>query len=71
MRWHDGTPFTSEDVAASFRAVMDPRSVVQSRHGYDVVARVETPDPYTVVFRLTRPHAGFYVNFFGSAIAQP
>ena len=23
------------------------------------------------MFRLKRPHAGFYVNFFGSAFAQP
>src|SRR4030088_1681429 len=43
VRWHDGTPFTSADVVASFRAVMDPHSVVQTRHGYDVVARLDTP----------------------------
>ncbi|HEX3465964.1 MAG TPA: peptide ABC transporter substrate-binding protein [Candidatus Elarobacter sp.] len=69
VRWHDGTPFTSADVAASFRAVMDPRSVVQSRHGYDTVARVETPDAYTVRFRLKRRFAPFVGTVFAESDA--
>ena len=69
VRWHDGTPFTSADVAASFRAVMDPRSMVQTRHGYDAVARVETPDPYTVRFRLKRAFAPFVGTVFAESDA--
>jgi peptide/nickel transport system substrate-binding protein len=69
VRWHDGTPFSSADVAASFRAVMDPRSVVQSRHGYDAVARVEAPDPYTVRFRLKRRFAPFVGTVFAESDA--
>jgi peptide/nickel transport system substrate-binding protein len=69
VRWHDGTPFTSADVAASFRAVMDPSSVVQSRHGYDAVARVETPDASTVRFRLKRPFAPFVGTVFAESDA--
>lgn len=69
VRWHDGTAFTSADVAASFRAVMDPRSIVASRHGYDVVARVETPGPLTVRFRLKRPFAPFVGTIFAESDA--
>ncbi|HEY0614677.1 MAG TPA: peptide ABC transporter substrate-binding protein [Candidatus Elarobacter sp.] len=69
VRWHDGTAFTSADVAASFRAVMDPRSIVQSRHGYDVVARVETPDAQTVRFRLKRRFAPFVGTVFAESDA--
>ena len=69
VRWHDGTPFTSADVAASFRAVMDPRSVVASRHGYDAVARIATPDAYTVRFRLKRPFAPFVGTVFAESDA--
>ncbi|MEA2722094.1 MAG: peptide/nickel transport system substrate-binding protein [Candidatus Eremiobacteraeota bacterium] len=69
VRWHDGTPFSSADVAASFNAVMDPRSVVQSRHGYDFVARVETPDTHTVRFRLKRPFAPFVGTVFAESDA--
>ncbi|HEV3089036.1 MAG TPA: peptide ABC transporter substrate-binding protein [Candidatus Elarobacter sp.] len=69
VRWHDGTPFTSADVAASFHAVMDPRSVVASRHGYDAVARVETPDPLTVRFRLKHRFAPFVGTIFAESDA--
>ena len=67
VRWHDGAPFTSADVAASLRAVMDPRSLVQTRHGYDVVARVETPDPFTVRFRLKHRFAPFVGTVFAES----
>src|SRR6202011_1372588 len=67
--WHDGKPFTSADVAASYRAVMDPRSLVQSRHGYDVVARVQTPDPLTVRFTLKRAFAPFVGTVFAESDA--
>ncbi|MBV8581589.1 MAG: ABC transporter substrate-binding protein [Candidatus Eremiobacteraeota bacterium] len=67
--WHDGTPFTSADVAASFQAVMDPRNPVQTRHGYDVVARVETPDRYTVRFLLKKPFAPFVGTVFAESDA--
>ena len=69
VRWHDGTPFTSADVVASFRAVMDPGSVVATRHGYDVVARVDTPDAHTVRFRLKRPFAPFVGTIFAESDA--
>ncbi|HEY0382401.1 MAG TPA: peptide ABC transporter substrate-binding protein [Candidatus Elarobacter sp.] len=64
VRWHDGTAFTSADVLASFRAVVDPRSVVSTRHGYDVVARADAPDRFTVRFRLKRPFAPFVGTIF-------
>jgi len=67
VRWHDGAPFTSADVAASFRAVMDPRSLVQTRHGYDAVARVETPDPLTARFRLKHRFAPFVGTVFAES----
>ena len=69
VRWHDGTPFTSADVVASFRAVIDPRSVVATRHGYDVVARADAPDRYTVRFRLKRPFAPFVGTIFAESDA--
>jgi len=67
--WHDGAPFTSADVAASFRAVMDPANPVQTRHGYDVVARVDSPDAHTVRFVLKRPFAPFVGTVFAESDA--
>ena len=54
VTWHDGAPFTSADVAFSWRAILDPANDVSSRAGYDLVRTVETPDAQTVVFRLRR-----------------
>lgn len=69
VRWHDGAPFGAADVVASFRAVMDPRNPVETRHGYDDVTRVDAPDPYTVRFRLARPFAPFTGTVFAESDA--
>jgi peptide/nickel transport system substrate-binding protein len=70
-KWSDGVPFTSDDVRFSADVVRNPANNELTHVGFDLIDRVDTPDRYTVVFRLKRPHAGFYVNFFGSAFAQP
>ncbi len=67
--WQDGAPFTSHDVAFSWHAVMNPKSTVVTRHGYDDVARVDTPDPYTAVFHLKRPFAPAVNTLFGPSDA--
>jgi peptide/nickel transport system substrate-binding protein len=69
VRWQDGAPFTSRDVAFSYRAIMNPATTVATRHGYDQIARVETPDPYTAVFRLKRPFAPAVHTFFAHSDA--
>lgn len=67
VRWHDGVPFTSRDVKFTFDAIMNPANDVISRHGYDVVTRVDTPDPLTVVFHLRAPFAPFVATVFGES----
>lgn len=64
VRWQDGAPFTSADVKFSVAAIMNPNTAVVTRHGYDDIARVTTPDAYTVVFRLKRPFAPAVDTFF-------
>ncbi|MGH7716644.1 MAG: ABC transporter substrate-binding protein, partial [Vulcanimicrobiaceae bacterium] len=49
VRWQDNVPFTSRDVRFSISAIMNPNTAVSSRHGYDDIANVATPDAYTVV----------------------
>jgi peptide/nickel transport system substrate-binding protein len=64
VRWHDGAPFTSRDVKFSFAAIMNPNTMVSTRHGYDDVARIDTPDAYTVVLHLKHPFAPAIETFF-------
>jgi len=65
--WQDGVPFTSRDVKFTYDAIMNPNNDVISRHGYDIVQRVETPDPLTVVFHLKHPFAPFVSVVFGES----
>jgi peptide/nickel transport system substrate-binding protein len=69
MRWTDGAPVTSEDVAFSWTAVMNPENNVVSHHGYDDVSRVDIPDAHTVVVHLRSPLASFVDTFFAESDA--
>ncbi len=61
VRWHDGRPFTSRDVKYTFDLVREaPGTTARLRlnprkQWYAQVQAIETPDPFTVVFRLKRP----------------
>src|ERR1022692_1693721 len=64
VRWQDGAPFTSHDAAFTVSAIMNPRINIFSRTGWDDIASVETPDAYTVRFRLKRAYAPALATFF-------
>lgn len=53
VRWHDGKPFTSADVAYSLRTL--PQIHPRARHTFANVASIATPDADTVVIDLSRP----------------
>ncbi len=55
--WQDGVRFTSADVKFSYDAIMNNRNNVVSRHGFDLVRSVATPDAYTVIFHMKQPFA--------------
>jgi peptide/nickel transport system substrate-binding protein len=57
VRWQDGAPLTSADVAFTVRAIVDPRNTIGSRNPFNRIAKVETPDPYTVRIRMSAPDA--------------
>jgi peptide/nickel transport system substrate-binding protein len=70
-KWSDGVGFTADDVRFSVGVVLNPANNEGTHQGFDQIARLDTPDPYTVVFHLVRPYSGFYVNFFSSGGANP
>ncbi len=70
-KWSDGVPFTADDVRFSVGVVLNPANNEGTHEGFDLIRRVDVPDPYTVVFHLVRAYSGFYVNFFSSAGANP
>jgi peptide/nickel transport system substrate-binding protein len=67
MKWTDGTPVTSNDVKASWAAIMNSANDVVSRHGYDYVRSLDTPNATTVVVRLKERFAPFVDTFFAES----
>jgi peptide/nickel transport system substrate-binding protein len=70
VRWQDGAPFTSADVAFSWRAVMNPDNNVSPRVGYDQIESVTTPDRWTAILHLKRPYAPI-ISQFGNYLQYP
>ncbi len=64
VRFADGVPLTSKDVAFTYRAILDPRNPVTETQPYRLIERLETPDPYTVVLHLRRPWGGATAALF-------
>jgi peptide/nickel transport system substrate-binding protein len=57
VKHHHGTPFTAEDVARTFKRILDPQTGSVVRSVLSIIETVEAPDPETAVFRLTAPNA--------------
>ena len=59
VRWHDGEPFTAEDVKFTIEAIMDPENGSENAPNFEDVLSIEIPDDYTVIFRLAAPNVAF------------
>jgi peptide/nickel transport system substrate-binding protein len=68
VKFHDGSPLTAADVAASWQMIIHPpKGMLSPRESwYEMVDTVEAPDPSTVVFRLK-----FATDAFLPALADP
>ncbi len=55
--FHDGSPCTAKDVAASFAAILDPKMASPGRTNVGPIGSVEVKDAATVVFHLKSPYA--------------
>jgi peptide/nickel transport system substrate-binding protein len=63
-KWSDGVPVTSKDVKWSWQAIMNDANNIVSRHGYDYVKSIDTPDDSTVIVHLKTRFAPFVNTFF-------
>jgi peptide/nickel transport system substrate-binding protein len=67
VRFADGVPFTSRDVAFTYHAILDPRNPVTEAEPYRRIASLTMPDPHTVVIRLTKPWVGAIYELFAAS----
>lgn len=59
VKWHDGEPFTAEDVKFTIEAIMDPENGSENAPNYEDVEEITVADENTVSFRLSAPNAAF------------
>jgi peptide/nickel transport system substrate-binding protein len=59
VTWHDGKPFTSEDVKFTFLEMSGKYNSLAIA-AYKDIASIETPDPLTVVVKLKAPDPSFF-----------
>lgn len=65
VRWHDGTPLTSADVAWTFEMAKTPETASLLGSAFLAeVASVQAIDAHTVRFRFARPHAQALEDFW-------
>jgi peptide/nickel transport system substrate-binding protein len=57
VRWHDGVPFTADDVVFTYETTVNPKTPSPYRSDYQDVERVEAIDPHTVRVTYKRPYA--------------
>lgn len=57
VKWHDGTPFTADDVVFTYRAMLHPKTPTAYREDFKAVATIEAVDPRTVKITYERPYA--------------
>ncbi|MDQ2679644.1 MAG: peptide ABC transporter substrate-binding protein [Candidatus Eremiobacteraeota bacterium] len=67
VKWQDGVPLTSKDVKFSYQGMMNNANNVTSRHGYDMVKSVDTPDALTVIFHLKHKFAPVVNTLFAES----
>jgi peptide/nickel transport system substrate-binding protein len=57
VRWHDGQPFTADDVVFTWETTMNPRTPSPYKSDFQDVSRVEARGPYDVRVTYKRPYA--------------
>jgi peptide/nickel transport system substrate-binding protein len=57
VRWHDGQPFTADDVVFTYETMISPRTPTAYGSDFKSVDSVQAVDPYTVHVRYKHPTA--------------
>ena len=66
VTWHDGKPFTADDVIFTWEFVMDPATAAVTIGSYREVARVDKLDSHAIKVGFTRPQPFWADAFCGN-----
>jgi peptide/nickel transport system substrate-binding protein len=70
VKWHDGHPFTSEDVLYSYQVTIDPKTPTAYSGDFLKVKKVETPDDYTFKVIYDKPFAPALISWSSSILPR-
>lgn len=59
VKWHDGEPFTAEDVRFTIEAIMEPGNGSENAPNFEDVQEISVIDDHTISFRLAAPNVAF------------
>lgn len=59
VKWHDGEPFTAEDVKFTIEAIMNPENGSENAPNYEDVEEITVLDEHTIAFKLDAPNVAF------------
>jgi len=65
VQWHDGKPFTADDVIFTWEYVADPATAAVTVTAYRDIDRIDRVDDHTVKVAFKEPRAFWYDAFFG------
>ena len=57
VKWHDGKPFTSKDVAFTVQSIRETEAQTLWKPYFAAVSKLDTPDAETVVVTYSKPYA--------------
>ena len=63
VKWHDGAPFTAEDVRFTFETILDPGTGCPYISNYIDIKKIEILDLHTIRFDYARPYAPALLKF--------
>jgi peptide/nickel transport system substrate-binding protein len=59
VKWHDGTPFTAEDVKFSIELINNPKFRAARRAGHELVRDLTVVSPTELTWKLEKPYAPY------------
>ncbi|HYW53914.1 MAG TPA: peptide ABC transporter substrate-binding protein [Dongiaceae bacterium] len=71
MRWSDGAPYDGRDLVFTWHAAMNPKNNTRITAGWDDIAAMDLPNPYTVVVHLKKPYGGILGIFASGGGGYP
>ncbi len=66
--WHDGAPFTADDVIFNWEFAIDPSTAAGTRGAYEDITRIERIDSHTVKLVFKKPQPSWDAAFTGGGL---